>query len=165
MGEVTVRPFRPGDGAGMAAVQFRSVREGAAPHYDQAQLRAWMPAPREATWYERRAADGRTTFVAVDDHDRIVGYIDLEPDGHIDHLFCDPDVIGTGVAARLFQAVEAAARASAMPRLYVEASEAARRLFERRAFVVVARRELVLDGGVKIHNYAMQRTLGPSDQR
>jgi putative acetyltransferase len=40
----------------------------------------------------------------------------------------------------------------------VEASEAARRLFERRGFTVVRRRDLDLDG-VAIHNFAMVKRL------
>ena len=155
MNGVRVRAFVAGDGAALAAVQFRAVREGARADYTEAQTAAWMPAPRPADWYEQVAADGRTTFVAVDALDRVVGYIDLEPDGHIDHLFCDPSVTGCGVSSALYAAVEATAKERGLPRLYVEASEAAKRLFERRGFAVVARQDLDLDG-VAIHNFVME---------
>ena len=45
-----------------------------------------------------------------------------------------------------------------MPRLYVEASELARRLFLRKGFTVVTRRDFAV-GGVMIHNYAMEKRL------
>ena len=32
---------------------------------------------------------------------RVVAFIDLEPDGHIDRLFCAPEAAGRGVASRL----------------------------------------------------------------
>lgn len=44
-------------------------------------------------------------------------------------------------------------------RLYVEASEAARRLFERRGFTVDARNDFAIDG-VAIHNYRMSKAIG-----
>jgi putative acetyltransferase len=41
-------------------------------------------------------------------------------------------------------------------RIFVEASELARPLFERRGFTLLARNDLVLDG-VDIHNYRMEK--------
>ena len=43
--------------------------------------------------------------------------------------------------------------------LFTEASELARRLFERKGFVVVERRDIVLRDGVPIHNYRMTKVL------
>jgi putative acetyltransferase len=43
----------------------------------------------------------------------------------------------------------------------VEASEPARRMFERKGFTVLDRRELVRDG-VALHNFAMEKGL-PAD--
>lgn len=65
---------------------------------------------------------------------------------------------GQGVAARLVDTLEATAREAGMTRLYVEASEAARRFFLKRGYTVRARRDFAIDG-VAIHNYAMERTL------
>ena len=45
-----------------------------------------------------------------------------------------------------------------LTRLYVKASEAARRLFEHKGFSVTERCDFVLDG-VAIHNYAMEKRL------
>jgi putative acetyltransferase len=66
---------------------------------------------------------------------------------------------GRGVASRLYDAVEAAARARGIQRPYTEASEPARRLFERKGFTVLERRDMMLRG-VPIHNYRMAKTLG-----
>ena len=35
-------------------------------------------------------------------------YIDLEPDGHINRLFCAPEAAGQGIASRPYDAMEAA---------------------------------------------------------
>ncbi len=54
--------------------------------------------------------------------------------------------------------MEAAAKARGISRLYVEASEPARRFFLRKNFVVLQRREFSL-GEVPIHNFAMEKRL------
>jgi putative acetyltransferase len=87
-----------------------------------------------------------------------VAYIDLEPDGHIDHLYCAPEAAGHGIASHLYDAVEAAARTQGISRLFTEASELARRFFERKGFAVAERRDMVLRG-VPIHNYRMTKDL------
>jgi putative acetyltransferase len=96
--------------------------------------------------------------VAADTDDRPIAYIDLEPDGHIDRLFCAPEAAGQGIASQLYDAVEAAAREQGIRTLFTEASELARRLFERKGFAVAERQDLVVRG-VAIHNYRMTKTL------
>jgi putative acetyltransferase len=40
--------------------------------------------------------------VAVAEDDRVVAFIDLEADGHIDRLFCAPEAVGRGIASQLY---------------------------------------------------------------
>ena len=105
-----------------------------------------------------RASDGRTVFVAENNVGEPVAYVDLEPDGHIDHLYCRPDHVGTGVASALYDFLEELAKERGMTSLHVEASEAARRLFERKGFVVTERLDFEI-GGAPIYNYLMMKTL------
>ena len=73
-------------------------------------------------------------------------------------MFCAPEAAGQGIASRLYDAVEAAAREQGIRSLFTEASELARRLFERKGFAVVERQDLVIRG-VAIHNYRMAKAL------
>lgn len=155
---IRIRPFRPDDAPALAVLFFHSVREAALRDYSQTQVEAWAPEIADPSRYTDRAKDGRVFLVAVDAKDEPIAYGDLENDGHIDHLYCRPDYVGRGVASALYNRLEAAARARGMPRLYVEASELARRLFERKGFAVENRREFELRG-VAIHNYAMFKNL------
>jgi putative acetyltransferase len=59
----------------------------------------------------------------------------------------------------LYDAAEAAARAQGIEQLFTEASELARRFFERKGFTVLERQDMILRG-VPIHNYRMAKTLG-----
>jgi putative acetyltransferase len=131
--EVTIRAYDPRDAAYLADVFYCSVRQVALSDYTAAQVRSWAPEPRTAEWVHREASDGRLVLVAANEDDRPVAYIDLEPNGHIDRLFCKPEAAGRGIASRLYDAVEAAARQQGIRRLFTEASELARRLFERKA--------------------------------
>jgi putative acetyltransferase len=156
--EVTLRVYDPRDAADLADVFFRSVRQVALSDYTADQVWAWATEPRTAEWAHAEASDGRLVLVAADEDDRPVAYIDLEPNGHINRLFCAPEAAGRGIASRLYDAVEAAAREQGIRSLFTEASELARRLFERKGFAVVERQDMVIRG-VPIHNYRMAKDL------
>ena len=158
MAEVTIRAYEAGDAPVLAMLLFASVREAGLREYTHDQVTAWAPEPLDPDRFHVWATDCRAVLVATSNQDEPVAYGDLETDGHIDHLYCRPDFVGLGVASQLYDALEAAARSRRMPRLYVEASEAARRLFLRKGFSIVERRDFVLRG-VAIHNYAMAKAL------
>jgi putative acetyltransferase len=155
---VTIRTYQRDDAAGVADVFYRSVREVALSDYTAEQVRAWVPGRWEAEQEHRRSGDGRLVLVAADERGQVVAFIDLESDGHIDRLFCAPEAAGQGIASRLYDGIETAAREQGLVRLYTEASELARRFFERKGFVVLERQDMILRG-VPIHNYRMEKAL------
>ena len=155
---VRIRPYRDADAAALAAVFEQAVREIASRDYSPSQIAAWIgDEPRESR-FRQKMADGRRCWVAVDDQDRVTAFVDLEPDGHIDVLFADPAVAGRGVTGALLDVLEQAARESGLSRLYVEASEPARRFFLKQGFAEIARRDFRL-AGVPIHNFRMEKRL------
>ncbi len=143
----------------MAHLYHRSVRELGPRRYTPEQVAAWSPAVRDPALVHRKAADGRTTLIAVDTAGEIVGYGDLETDGHVDYLYCSREAAGNGVADALLTELVACAKSAGMPRLYTEASELARSVFARHGFTLLHRRDFERRG-VMIHNYAMERLLG-----
>lgn len=154
-----IRPYRIGDAAVMACVYERAVRGLAARDYSRVQQDVWVGAVDElAARLEARMADGRRCWIAVNAQDKVVAFVDLEADGHIDFLYADPDVAGAGVAGALLDRLEEEARECGLARLHVEASETARRFFFRRGYQTVCRRDFEVRG-VAIHNYAMERRL------
>ena len=159
--KMRVRQYRRADAACIAAIFFHSVREAALRDYSAAQVEAWAPEMPDAGRFDARARDGRLVLVAVDENDAPIAYGDLEPTGHIDHLYCRPDHVGTGAASALYDQLERSALALGLPKLFVEASEAARRLFLRKGFSEIERREFPV-GGVMIHNYLMTKPLAPT---
>jgi putative acetyltransferase len=154
--DIEIRPYRAGDEQGLARVFFDSVRQVGVRHYSAAQVEAWAPAPPPLDAVLARVGDGRLTLVAVDASGAVVGYGDLEPDGHIDHLYCAPEAVGVGVGGRLVAALLDAAEQQGITGLLVEASDAARPVFERHGFVVTVRNDLERHG-VALHNWSMTR--------
>jgi putative acetyltransferase len=139
-------------------VFFDAVRVTGLRDYSEAQVKAWAPVIPDANDFEARARDGRIVFVAVDESNHPIAYGDLEANGHIDHLFCRPETTGAGIASALYDRIEQKARELKMNRLFVEASEAARRLFLRKGFTELKRHEF-LRQGVTMHNYLMEKSL------
>lgn len=155
---ITLRAMRESDADAMAGVYRRSVRTLGARHYTPEQVEAWASRGPDAARFRQKIGDGRQGWVAVNSEGRICGFVDLEADGHVDFLYVDPEQAGQGVAGRLLAQVEQAVRSAGLTRLYVEASETARPVFERLGYVTTGRRDFEI-GGVAIHNYAMERTL------
>lgn len=152
-----IRPFAPSDADALATLFHRSVHEAGIRDYSPSQVAAWSPSKSNPEKYVRQAI-GRTFLVAVDDDGEPLGYGDLEANGHIDHLYCRPDMIGTGVGSALYAAIECAAKSAGIAVLFVEASEGARRLLERRGFSVDAQNNITING-IAIHNYRMSKSI------
>lgn len=160
VGKSNIRPFRAADAPALARLFHDAVHRIASHHYRPAQIAAWSPEAPDPARFLARGRDGRTLLVAEDASGALLAYGDVEADGHIDHLYCRPDAAGSGIAAMLYAALEEAARSRGIDRLHTEASEPARRFFERRGFALLHRRDFTL-AGVPIHNYAMEKRLAP----
>lgn len=153
-----IRPFRSSDADNLAKIFFAAIHEIAQHHYSEEQVNAWAPVIPTADRFVQRGTDGRLLLLAVNDSDEPLAYGDLERDGHIDHLFCRPDAAGTGVTSVLYDHIEAAAGERGLTRLFVEASEPARRFFLKKGFEVIERRDFELSG-IPIHNFAMEKQI------
>ena len=151
-----IRPYRESDAEALEEVFERAVRGIGPGDYSPAQIEAWIGQEPRAERFRVKMADGRRCWVATDEGGRVTAFVDLEADGHIEFLFAVPAVAGTGATSALLDAVEAAARGDGITRLYVEASEAARRFFLKRGYKVQRRRDFEI-AGVASHNYAMER--------
>lgn len=153
-----IRRFHQDDAVAVARLFHASVHEIGGRYYSPEQVAAWSPAAPAPDRIVARAQDGRTFLVALDDLSEVTGFIDLERDGHIDFLYCRPDVIGRGVGSALYDQIELIARDARISFLHTEASEAALDFFVRKGFAVERRRDFAHDG-VAIHNYRMVKSL------
>lgn len=153
-----IRLFEAADAIGLSELYHASVAGTGSRYYSPSQIAAWLSrAPSPHRLIELMQAR-RQRFVAVDNGSQLIGFCDIEADGHIDYLYCAPETVGQGIASALYQVVEDHALKHDFRRLYVEASEAALPLFTRKGFVLLERRDFEING-IAIHNYSMEKQL------
>ena len=151
-----VRDYRRGDAEPICRLFYETVRTEHLGDYSPEQVRAWAPEiPAPAAWHERMS--GRHTLVA-DESGEVVGFAELENDGHLDMLYCRPGAVGRGVGSGLYAAVEERARGLGVGRISTEASITARPFFTRHGFAVL-RRNTVLREGIELTNFYMEKVL------
>ena len=158
----TIRPFKPSDAERLAELTLATIRAVGSARYSKAQVAAWASRHPGPERFLARVEGGSLIYIAADAHDVAAAYALLEPDGHLDMLYCHPDHTRQGLADRLLNHAHAEARKLGLTRLYTEASELARPAFERAGYSVQHRRDFEIEGPngpVQIHNYAMENLL------
>jgi putative acetyltransferase len=124
--------------------------------YSLEQINAWAPALSELGCWQPQFLS-QWTFVA-EEGSKIVGFCELEQDGHIGCFYGHYQHQRQGVGSSLLQHVEAIALQQGCDRLYTEASITARPFFEHWGFQVIQAQE-VERHGVLLRNYMMEKSL------
>lgn len=153
-----VRDATTGDAPAIADLFYHTVLNVNIRDYSSAQVSAWAgPAP-EPEWWEERIAESdnaRRTFV-VEHNWLVVGFAELEGDGHLDTLYVHHEFQGRGTASLLLDRIEAEAQRLGLSRLYTEASITAEPFFRRRGFSVVEAQQVEVRGHT-FRNYRMEK--------
>src|SRR5215211_3170919 len=139
-----IRDYRAGDAPEIVRLFYETVRSVNRADYSNEQVEAWaagVPEPEE--WNARMS--GRRTLVA-EEGGEVIGFAELEGDGHLDTFYCRKDSVGRGVGSRLYRAVEREARLRGLGRIFTEASITARPFFERHGFRTIRERTVVRRG-------------------
>lgn len=126
--------------------------------YSQKQKEAWAPTPPDYLAWSKRLKK-KNVFMAKTDNIAI-GFIELDPDGHIDCMYTLPQYQHSGVASRLYEHIETLAITMNINRLYVEASIVARPFFEKRGFTLLHKNEIKRHGAILV-NYSMEKVIHP----
>lgn len=154
----SIRRFVKSDAARLAEITLAAIRSVGSARYSSEQIGVWASRHPGPDRFIHRARAGHVIFVAQPRQSEAAAYALLEPDGHLDMLYCHPDHTRRGLADGLLAHAETHARDQGATRLYTEASELARPAFERAGYEVLHRRDLAIDG-VAIHNFAMEKRL------
>jgi putative acetyltransferase len=142
----------------MAALFYDTVHAVNRRDYGPEQLDAWAPELRTGEQWRARQAGKRVT-VAVEG-ERVVGFAELDPGGHLDCFYTHKDRQGRGVGTLLLAEVERQARDEGCAALAADVSITARGFFERRGFRLVTEQQ-VLRRGVSLINFRMEKALSP----
>jgi len=151
-----VRPYASLDLDALIALFQSSVRIVARHDYTLEQVFSWAPQAIDRERWALRLAASSTWVAAFGE--RPAGFISLEPEGHLDMIYVDPNFQGRGVASGLLHRLETSAEACGLARLFTEASITARPFFEHRGFRVVEA-QTVIRRGQRLTNYRMERQI------
>ena len=157
MSDLSIRDYRDGDAPILSDLYRRSVEGLGSRAYNPEQIAVWAGLVPSADRLESLMADGRRRRVAEIARE-IAGFADIETDGHVHFLYAAPQATGCGVGSALLGDAEAIARATGAARLYAEASEVARPVFEKAGYRVTERRYFEVEG-VAIHNWPVEKSL------
>lgn len=152
---VLIRQFQTTDTPLLIALCRDTIRRVNSRDYSPEQVRAW--APDEVNHARWATLADRFTVVA-ELGGVVVGFADLEADGHLDRFFVHADYQGVGVGKAMMGALTGEAERVGMPRLFAEVSITARPFFERSGFIVLAEQEVMVRG-VGLTNYKMERVI------
>lgn len=162
---ISIRLFQPQDATQIAQLFHDTVRTINLQDYSLNQVKAWAPDDLYFRDWIKICAN-RFTYVAENVLENvapkqgiIVGFAELEIDGHIDCFYVHKDYQGRGVGSSLYQAIESQARELGCSHLYTEASITAKPFFQNKGFTLEQEQQVTVRGEV-FKNYRMVKSLG-----
>ncbi len=151
-----IRQATPQDASEIMKLFYETIHAINIRDYSQEQVNAWAPdAMTVDRWIKRQ--DTKQTFVA-DHNGKIIGFAELEPDGHIDCFYTHKDFQNQGVGTQLLDTIVTQATKLQLSCLFAEVSITARLFFERRGFILVKPQEVECRGA-KFLNFVMEYSL------
>lgn len=152
-----IRSFRPGEELPLRSLFHDSVHRLGAAHYTADQLEAWAPEDFDAQAWSTRIRHNQP-WVAEDESGHLLGYADLQDDGHIDQFFVAADSARRGVGTALLAFLEQRARELGIVRLSADVSLCAEAFFLHHGFELIGR-QLPVVRGVALANARMSKDL------
>ena len=134
---------------------YDTVHEVNIHDYTQEQVAAWAPANMDIeVWI--KSLGSKFTYVA--EQEKIIGFGELEANGHIDRFYCHKDFQRKGVGKKILEQIELKANSLGLKKLFTEASITAKPFFESQNFIVVKQQE-VERRGQKLINFVMEKLI------
>ncbi|HEY9761808.1 MAG TPA: GNAT family N-acetyltransferase [Trichocoleus sp.] len=153
---ITIREMQLGDEADMRSLFYNTVCQVNCRDYSPEQIEVWSSSANQDDFWATRLPKSQV-LVAVQ-NTKIVGFTNLETDGHVDLFYVHHLHQGQGVGSRLMAALDALARDWNLNRLYSEVSITAKPFFLKSGFQVV-QEEQVERQGVWFTRFVMEKQL------
>ena len=144
LGAYDVTRYKAGEEAALYTLYRETTHRILGRDYTPEQCERWAPLKRDMTEWALRLRS-QNPFVARKDG-QIVGFGELEPNGHIDFFYVHHDWQRRGVGVALYQAIEEEALRQNIQELYLESSVTAKPFFLRMGFQIQEKRENIICG-------------------
>ena len=139
-----IRRYKLGEESEIWSVYFGSTRSIISHDYTEAQIARWAPENKSMKEWSLRL-EAKNPFVALLNN-KIVGFAELEADGHIDYFYTHKDFQGIGVGSALMKKIEEEALKNKIERVYAEVSVTASSFFTAKGFKIIQERENIVCG-------------------
>lgn len=154
--QITITPYTDENATEITDLHHACVHAIDPTIYSLEQQEAWAHTPPNYPYWVKRLSLKKPFMAMVEA--KIVGFIELEENGHIDCAYTHPEYQKCGVMSALYAYIENLAQQKGMKRLYLEASIVAKPFFEKRGFKTLKRNEIKRNGQM-IVNYSMEKML------
>ncbi|MES9818588.1 MAG: GNAT family N-acetyltransferase [Candidatus Thiodiazotropha sp.] len=151
-----VRRYTKGEEQVLWALLYDTVHKVNSKDFTQAQIEAWAPSQWDLSQWRKRLI--KTNPFVAEDNNQLVGFAELESNGHIDCFYCAHNWQGKGVGSALLKAIEHEATKLGISRLFAEASITAKGFFEKKGFSVEGE-QTVSQRGEQFTNYAVAKRI------
>lgn len=151
-----VRRYKLDDTDQIIVLFYNTVHKVNSKDYTQEQVNAWAPKEVDRKRWENNLTN-KITFVA-EEGAQILGFAQLEENGHIDCFYCHHNFQQQGVGTLLYEQIESKARWLNLARLFTEASITAKPFFQSKGFKII-HKQAVMRRGVTLVNFQMHKYL------
>ncbi|BAZ69595.1 MAG: GNAT family N-acetyltransferase [Pelatocladus maniniholoensis HA4357-MV3] len=153
---MNIRKFHHQDTQEIMQLFYDTVHNINIRDYTPEQVDAWAPQYMDYRRWNKHL-NSKMSYVAELD-EKIIGFAQLEPDGHIDCFYCHKDFQRMGVGSKLLDTLQTQAEELGIKRLFAEVSITAKAFFEHKGFQVI-NQQTVERRGVKLINYRMDKNI------
>lgn len=152
--KIIIRPYIPDDAKQLAEIFYNTIHNINVMDYSEDQVNAWAPTTSlELTGWMKKWENINPIVALIDN--KIVGFTEFEPSGHIDCFYVHHEYQGVGIGSALMNEIFNQANNLNLKRVFAEVSITAKPFFESKGFKVV-KQQMVEIRGVKLMNFIME---------
>ena len=133
-----IRTHKSADIPEIARLFFNTIHRINSRDYTPAQIQAWAPTIYSNDYWKQRFS--KRQVLVADYRNKVVGFAEYEPDGHIDCFYVHHEHQRRGVGKALLARIEEEFQKMNVHRTFAEVSLTARAFFESKGFHIVAER-------------------------
>lgn len=148
---IKIRRYLNGDAKILDEIYYNTIHIINAKDYTKEQLNEWAPKYSEQDFNEwQEKLEKIKPFVALID-DKIVGFAELEPKGHIECFYVHHEYQGFGIGSALMHSIDMEAKNKLLLKIDAEVSITAKSFFENKGFHVIKKHCDIINNVELIH--------------
>lgn len=152
--EIIIRHYIADDAQQLANIYYYTIHNINVQDYSEEQVNAWAPSSSlELTSWKKKWGTIPPLVALMDN--KIVGFTEFEPNGHIDCFYVHHEYQGFGIGSSLMNEIFKKANDLNLKRVFAEVSITAKPFFEAKGFKVVKQQNVDIRG-VKLTNFIME---------